>query len=187
MQIDFPRVVTDAFSFLTDAGFAHVEPDASSSIVRFRKGDLEAVVFRDSQSYEIGFQIGFGSEKYSTSEIIRLADQNIGNEYRDYTAKDNMELSHALTRLAGLIKIYGKAEISGDRLVFSALRKQRQSWSENYALEVLASQMRPKAEEAFRKGDYVNAVNFYKKFEKQLTNVEIRKLAMAQERSCSQI
>lgn len=181
MPLDFAKAASEAFAFLEGTGFSLVE--ASPSVVRYCKGELEANVFRDSQSYEVGFQIGYGSDKYSTSEIIRLMDKRLGDEYRDYSAADRASLSYALTRLAGLIKTYGQREISGDGSVFAALKQQRKAWSEDYALEVLAGQILPRAEEAFRKGDYAEAARLYRRIESRLSASERKKLAIAQERS----
>ncbi|WP_291870101.1 hypothetical protein [Bradyrhizobium sp.] len=181
MRLDFAEAASNAFAFLSDAGFTLAS--TSPAVVRYRKGELEAEVFRDPQSYEVGFQIGYGSEKYSTSEIIRLADQRLGDEYRDHTAKNRAELLDALARLADLIKIYAQDEISGNRFVFKALMHRRKAWAENYACEVLASQIRPKAEEAFRNGDYATAASLYGKIESQLSPSEAKKMALAQERS----
>lgn len=181
MQLDFAEAASDAFAFLREAGFDTVE--ASPQIVRYRKGTLEAEVFRDPQSYEVGFQIGYGDEKYSTSELIRLVDKPLADQYRDHSGKDEAELSHALVRLADLIKIYGRDEISGNQFVFATLKQQRKTWSESYALEVLADQIRPKAEEAFRNKHYAEAANLYKRIEAKLSASEIKKMILAQRRS----
>jgi hypothetical protein len=51
-----------------------------------------------------------------------------------------------------------------------------------YALDVLVNQLRPKAEEAFRRGDYRNAAELYERIRSRLTAAELKKLAIATER-----
>jgi len=48
---------------------------------------------------------------------------------------------------------YGTAALRGEPQFLSLLEKQRKQWAEEYALDVLASQLRPQAEDAFRQGD----------------------------------
>lgn len=181
MQLDLIKATSQAFAFLSDVGFTQVE--APPQIVRYRKGELEAVVYRDPSSYEVGFEIGYGAQKYSIGEVIRLVDRPLGEEYRDPSVTDQAALSPALLRLAGLVKTYAQRAIAGDQSVFGALEQQRKAMSEDYALEVLARQTRPKAEEAFRKQDYAEAARLYESIESKLSASETKKLAMAQARS----
>lgn len=181
MQSTFAEAVLAAFAFLKREGFEQTE--ASATVVQYRKGRLKAEVYWDLRSYEIGFRIGSGSEEYSTSELIRLIDKRAGDEYRDYSAKDHTELGRALERLAALVEQYGKSEMSGDQSVFAELKRQREKWSEDYALEVLAGQVRPEANDAFRKGDYKTAVRLYSKIKPHLSAAETKKMIIAQERS----
>jgi len=50
------------------------------------------------------------------------------------------------------------------------------------ALDVLADQLRPQADEAFRTGDYAAAANLYAQIRGRLTPAEIKKLKFAEER-----
>ena len=63
------------------------------------------------------------------------------------------------------------------------LRRQRESWSVDYALDVLAEQIRPQAEAAFRGRQYREAAKLYERIAKRLTPTELKKLGMARRRS----
>jgi hypothetical protein len=128
MTLDFPGAVSDAFSFLNDAGFTQAE--ASPRIVRYRNGELEAVVSRDLRFWGVSFDIGYGSEKYSIAEVIGLMDRRLADEYRDYAAGNQAALSRGLARLADLIRVYGQGALSGDQSVFMALKQQRRAFAQ---------------------------------------------------------
>ena len=81
------------------------------------------------------------------------------------------------------MKHYGTAALRGDPLFFSELEKKRKVWADDYWLDGLARQLRPKAEEAFRRGDYTAAVDLYDRIRTRLSPAEIKKLAIAKERS----
>ncbi|HMV12472.1 MAG TPA: hypothetical protein PJ996_05910, partial [Nitrosomonas sp.] len=79
-------------------------------------------------------------------------------------------------------KRYGRASLDGDPKYFQMLERQRELWSKEYSLEVLARQLRPKANQAFRQKDYVKAVELYSQFRGCLSLAEIKKLSIAKER-----
>ena len=54
---------------------------------------------------------------------------------------------------------------------------------EAYALDVLAEQIRPNADAAFRSGDYRRAAELYEKIRPRLSAEEIKKLALAKARA----
>ena len=66
-------------------------------------------------------------------------------------------LGEGLVRLEGLVKRYGQQALRGDPEFFITLQNQRGSWGEEFALDVLERQLRPKADEAFRQRNYCEA------------------------------
>ncbi|WP_419633392.1 hypothetical protein [Thiolapillus sp.] len=85
----------------------------------------------------------------------------------------------ALETLSMLMKRFGGAALKGDPEFIAALEQQRQQWSEDYALEVLAEQLRPQANEAFHRKDYSMAADLYSRILKCLSAVERKKLDFA--------
>ena len=174
MNATFCELAEEYFSFLSGEGFDPIE--CSPGMACFKNKQLVVEISWENRSYEIGLRIGCGEDMYSMSEIIRLRDIEMGEQYRDHAARSEMELRHALERLAGLLRQYAREELSGSRSAFQALENERQLWSERYPIEVLSSQIRPQAEEAFRNKQYKKSKELYEKIENSLTDNENRKL-----------
>jgi len=87
-----------------------------------------------------------------------------------------------LEEISALMKRYGRSALDGDPQLFSMLESERRSWSEEYALDVLADQLRPQADEAFRQKNYAKAAELYSRIRERLSPSEIKKLSIAEER-----
>jgi hypothetical protein len=179
-RLNFADVVARRFEFLADRGF--VEAEALPTIVRYRKGDLELSIYHGRRSFEVGFEIGHADERYSMSEIVRATDPEAAEQYRNAAATTAPELATAVDRLADLASRYAERALRDDPVFFADLRQQRKAWSEAYAMDVLAQQIRPKAETAFREGRYQDAAELYGRIRERLTQTEIRKLDVARQR-----
>lgn len=170
-----------AFAFLGEFGFSEVE--ASPTIVRYKKDDTEIDVYHGRQSYEIGLGITSFGTRYAISEIIRHTNSEAAKDYRYAAATTPEEVATGLKELSLLLKRYGRSALSGDPQLFSSLESERELWSKEYALDVLAEQLRPQADEAFRKKDYPKAAELYSRIRGRLSAVELKKLSIAEERS----
>lgn len=173
----FSSFVLPNFRFMSDFGFS-VEI-VKSDMVKYRKMDIVADVYYSPLSYEIGFQVSRDSYSFSIGEIIRLSDQELGSRYRDYAATESDSILSGVIRLSELVLTYGKRILTGDKEVFLQLYWQRKVSVEDYAADVLADQVRPKAEEEFRKGSFKSAADLYKSIERVLSPVEIKKMHYA--------
>jgi hypothetical protein len=180
MRLSFASAVTEMFAFLEYLEFSVVE--ASPTLVRYRKGDLEVNVYHGRQSYELGFEIVRHGARYSLSEILAVTDSEAATRYRNTAATTKEVLNRGVARLAGLARRHAKQALEGDHEFFETLKKRRESWKERYALEVLEGQLRPQADEAFRQGDYRKAAELYEQIRSRLSPVELKKLALAKER-----
>ena len=179
-RLNFAHLVTQRFGFLSAFGFAVSE--SLPTIVRYRNGDLELNLYHGRQSFEVGLQVEHGDDCFSMSELIRSSDPAIAEQYRNPMATTPDGLEAALDRLADLLRQYGEPALRNDPQFFSALRKQKTSWAEEYALDVLVEQTRPKADAAFRAGRYQEAADLYGKIAPRLTETEQKKLAAARKR-----
>ncbi len=175
--LNFSDKVKDLFVFLEQLGFSIVE--SLPTLVRYKKGDIEVDVYHGRQSYEIGAGITISGNRYSISEIIRLNAPDIAKNFRYAMATTAEGVATALETLSMLMKRFGGAALKGDPEFIAALEQQRQQWSEDYALEVLAEQLRPKANEAFHRKDYSMAADLYSRILKCLSAVERKKLDFA--------
>jgi hypothetical protein len=179
--MNFANAVSERFAFLDDLGFSKSE--SLPTLVRFRKGDLEINVYHGRQSFEIGFEIARQGAQYSISEIIRVTDPETAERYRNFSTTTPHGVAEGLTHLEELVKRYAGLALRGDPVFFAKLESQRKAWMEGYALDVLAGQLRPKAETAFRRGDYREAVALYEKIRPRLSATELKKLELARERA----
>jgi len=180
-RLGFVEIVRREFAFLADFGFAEVE--SSPTIVRYRTGDLDLNVYHGRQSYEIGMQLGHGDEQVSMEQLIRVTDPAGWQKYRVYAATNPAGVVSGVTRLAELARRYGDRALRDDPEFFADLMRQRESWKDAFALDVLERQTRPKAEAAFREGRYLEAAELYERIAARLSPAEKAKLAAARKRS----
>ena len=92
-------------------------------------------------------------------------------------------LRSGVEKLAELMRRHGERALQGDSGFFADIVVQGRSWAEGYSLDVLASQIRPKAEAAFREGRYREAAELYGRIAARLSVVEKAKLGVARKRS----
>jgi hypothetical protein len=182
-RLNFADAVSKRFAFLCGLGFC--EEESLPTLVRYRKDDLEVAVYHGRRSFEIGFEIARLGVRYSIGELIRAADREKAAQYRNYAATTPRGIAEGLVQLEGLVKQYGERALGGDPAFFAALAQQRKSWAEEYALDVLASQLRPQAEAAFRSGNYRQAADIYQRIRPRLCAAELKKLALAKERGAT--
>ncbi len=91
-------------------------------------------------------------------------------------------LAVVIDKMRMLMKSYGSAALHGDPEFLSMLEKQRKQRLQEFALDVLERQLRPQAEDAFRRKDYVRAAELYASIRERLSPAEARKLALAKAR-----
>jgi hypothetical protein len=180
-RLQFARCVGERFAFLQTFGFAQI--DSSPTLVRFRKRNIEVKVYHGQRSFEIGFEIVCQGVRYSLSELIRVASPEEAERYRNFAATTWQGVEKGLTRLEELVKCFAEPALRGDEEFFAVLQKNRREWRDAYALDVLAEQLRPKAEAAFREGNYRAAAELYEKIRPRLSATEQRKLELAKERA----
>ena len=160
-HLNFENEAREAFAFLGDLGFSEIE--ALPTLVRYcqRKGSVEVDVYHGRKSYEIGVGINAFGTRYAISEIIRHIDSEAEKYFR-YPATTTPEgVVVGLDELSSLMKRYCRSALDGDSQLFSILESERKSWSEEYALDVLADQLRPQADEAFRQRNYAKSAELY--------------------------
>lgn len=177
----FESKVRGAVTFLDELGFVPVE--ALPTLVRFQKDHIGVDAYHGRLSYEIDAGVsGFGT-RYSMSEVIRVSDPKAAEAHRVASTTTSDGVAVGLAELSVVLKRYGTAAFRGEPEFFSRLARQRERWSENYALDVLADQLRPSADEAFRRGDCCTAADLSSRIRTRLSPAENKKLAIAQERS----
>lgn len=180
LHLAFEGTVRPTFQFLKEFGFSEVE--SSATRIRYRKNDIELDVYLGRQSFEIGAGVAFNGNRYAVSEIIRAIDPVAANAYRNIVATTPGSVIAGLKAMGSLIFRYGIAALEGDPQYFEKLDEQRKLWSKEYALDVLAAQLRPQALDAFRRGDYGTAAALYTSIRDRLSPAEVSKLNLAEKR-----
>lgn len=179
-HLNFAEETKRVFAFLDELGFSEIE--ALPTLVRYQKGDVAIDVYYGRQSYEIGAGITAFGTRYSVGAIIRHSDPDAAKRYRNYSATTPEGVTAGLEDISILMKRYGRSALEGNPQFFSILESERKSCSEEYALDVLADQLRPQADEAFRQRNYAKATELYSRIRERLSPVEIKKLSIAEER-----
>ena len=175
--LGFPETVMREFRFLQNQNFEIADFDVNN--VQYRRESVIVNIFREPRSYEIDASFARDEDQYSLSEIIRLTDPSVATIYRSSTATTPEQVVSAVRKLAALVAQYSEGVLSGNDACFTALAKQRVTWSETYALDVREEQVRPKAEEAFRQGNYALAISLYESIRPRLTPAEEKKIEYA--------
>lgn len=176
--LNFEEKARTAFAFLGELAFSEIE--ALPTLVRYRKGGVEVDVYHGRQSYEIGAGVTAFGTRYAISEIIRAIDPDTAKQFHYAMATTPEGVAAGLEELSSLMDRYGGAALRGDLQFFSTLEKQRKLWAEEYALDVLVEQLRPQADEAFRRKDYSTAVELYSRIRQRLSPAELKKLSFAE-------
>jgi hypothetical protein len=179
-HLHFNTAVREKFEFLNCLGFLEVE--SSPTLVRYRKDSVDVEVYHGRLSYEIAASISYVDVRYEFTDIVRAVDPKAAQSYCHAQTSTPDGVIDALKELASLMKRYGTIALRGDPLFFLELNKKREIWADDYWLNRLARQLRPKAEEAFRRGDYAVAVDFYGRIRECLSSAEMKKLIFAEER-----
>ncbi|MCU7886524.1 MAG: hypothetical protein KZQ82_20230 [Candidatus Thiodiazotropha sp. (ex Lucinoma annulata)] len=174
---NFPGKVREIFAFLEYLGFSVVE--SSLTVVRYKNREIEVDVYHGRHSCEIGAGITVFGVRYTISEIIKVSNPDFVDTFRYVTTNTPKGITKALEELSLLMRQFGELVLKGDTKFIGALSKQREQWSDDYALEVLAEQLRPQASEAFRQKDYSTAADLYSRIRDVLSTAELKKLNFA--------
>ena len=180
-HLNFASAVREKFAFLNDLGFSEIE--GLSTLVCYRKDDVEVDVYHGRRSYEIGAGISYLAARYEMADIIRVVDPDAAKRYGGAMASTREGVVAGLEELCSLMKRFGVAALRGDPQFFATLEEKREVWRKDYWLDGLARQLRQQADDAFHRGDYSRAAELYARIRDRLSPAEIRKLTLAEQRS----
>ena len=179
-EFQFQEAVGAAFLFLEELGFKKVE--SLPTFVKYRKELVTVEIYHGRQSYEVGLNISDGSASYSITDVI---PKDSARSFAQRTATTKEAIGNALSELALALSTDCPNLLDGDKAAFAELANSKRLRAKQYELEVLAINLRPSAERAFRHGDYAEAVRLYEKFDPVLSESEKQKLAIARRRSAN--
>ena len=180
-QLKFSESIKVFFNFLQDLGFFEI--DSCSTYVCYQKNGVELDIYHGRQSYEIGAGVKAFGIRYSIGEIIHHTDPEFAKKYLDRSATTAEGVAISLEKLSLLIQKYCRLALDGDQELFLELEHERTLWAEEYSLDVLAEQLKPEAEAAFRAKNYLKVIELYSHIERRLSPVEMKKLEIAKKRA----
>ena len=181
IDLNFANEAAKSFDFLGGFGFERLQVDAT--LVRYRKSGMEVDVYRGRKSFELSFKISFGGERYSLQTIMRVSDPVAANAYRRYAATTLEGLREGLEQLSAMVKTFAPRALRGEAEFFALLDEKKHTWSYEYALDVLAEQVRPMAESAFKRKEYSKVVELYEQVLPLLTATELKRLDISRARA----
>jgi len=131
----------------------------------------------------LGFEVSFDGERYSVQTIMRVSDPVAANAYRRYAATTLEGLREGLGQLSAMVKTFAPRALRGEAEFFALLDEKKRTWSYEYALDMLAEQLRPLAESAFKRKEYSKVVELYEKILPRLTATELKRLDISRARA----
>lgn len=183
---NFIEVVRYEFSYLSSYGFQCVKEEPT--FVRYESETTFLNIYHGRSSFEIAAEFGWlkhDSQLYNIYELMRLSDPEEAERYRkrrNYIAIRPETVVTGVKRLSSVIKRYSSPFLNNDSTISAKLAKQQKEIINRFADEILSSQVRPKAEEAFRRKNYAEVVKLYESIESQLSMVERKKLEYCRKR-----
>ena len=183
-SLGFVKEVKEFFSFLEAMwGFNCVRQE--KTFVCYESADVYVNVYHGRSSFEIGVEVGNKSLEHSFSleALVSLFDKELSREYWATGARTSEAVHRALKKLSEGLSRYGGPALSGNQSIFYRLEQLRAERIAAMALDSKAYQIRPKAEAAFRRGDYKEAVKLYSSIEAALSSIERKKLEIAKNKA----
>ena len=154
--LDFVRAIRRSFGYLCELGF--VETSNEPTLVRFNRGDVDVDVYHGRMLYEINVGVSWAGERFGMVELLKIVRPTIASSYRVPAATTAEQTSRWVAAVAEQFE--AAAPLLLDALPV-ALKVERQRAAKALELDVLASQVRPKADAAFRDKKYAEAVRLY--------------------------
>jgi hypothetical protein len=156
--------------------------------VRYESPTIFLNVYHGRASFELGIEVGRltdPNKKLSLYDIVAWAG---GEEAEGFGQHVSFQVStrkdvHAfIPKLAAVVKKYASPFLGGDDPAFDSAFEIQSERAKQYANEVNAKNIRSRAEEAWHRKDYETVVELYDSIRKDLTEVESKRIAYAEQR-----
>ncbi|MDR1285325.1 MAG: hypothetical protein LBJ88_03895 [Campylobacteraceae bacterium] len=175
LSLYFNIKTVETFEFLKKYGFTLTK--VSDILVSYCKNDIEIAINYDRHiSYEISADITIFEKKYSMGAIANIIGEK---QFYYISARTQEAICMGLEQIKPLVEFCLSKILQKAPQFLAALEEQQKQWSKEFALNVLASQLRPEAENAFRCKDYLTAVELYERIYECLSPSEIKKVNFA--------
>ncbi len=185
-KLGFKEAVLSSFKFLGELGLRPVEKKVT--FVRYESSEVFLNVYHGRASFELGVEIGRlkepEQEKLTIYEIVAWAGAEKAEGFGQHVmfqVSSPEGVQELVPKLAHLVQRYGTAFLKGDATAYRAALQDRSQTATDYVKQVILRDVRSKAEAAWRAKDYAQVVELYGPARRQLTEVEAKKLAYAEQ------
>jgi hypothetical protein len=184
-QLGFKDAVLSNFKFLSDFGLRPVEEKVT--LVRYESSRIFVNVYHGRASYELGVEIGKLKEPDTTLsifDVVRWAGAEKAEGFGQHVmfqVSSREGVQEFVPKLAALVRKYATPLLRGDQ---DAHRTALESRAKRYADEVREgnlSVVRSKVDAAWHAKDYARVIELYGPVREDLTEVEAKKLAYAEQ------
>jgi hypothetical protein len=185
-RLGFEQAVLSGFKSLEDFGLRPVEREIT--LVRYESSDVFVNVYHGRTSFELGVEIGLlrepDGDKLNITDIITWAgvaeDEGFGQHVM-FQVSSPEGVSEFVPKLARLVCAYGIPFLKGDATAYQQAREMRARVAAGYVKDIGLRGLRRKAEAAWRAKDYAQVVEIYGPIYCELSEVEAKKLAYAEQ------
>jgi hypothetical protein len=183
--LGFREAVLSSFKFLTAAGFCPVEQEMT--FVRYESPEVFVNIYHGRASFELGVEIGRLKKpkgKLTLYDIIAWAGaekvEGLG-QHVAFQVSSREGVQEFVPRLASLIQRHAGPFLRSDDAAFDSAFEIQSERAQEYAKNVNLSDVRQKAEAAWHAKEYAQVVELYGRVRDDLTEVETKKLAYAEQ------
>lgn len=184
-QLGFKDAVLANFKFLSDLGLRPV--DEKVTLVRYESAGVFVNVYHGRASFELGVEIGRLKEsegRLSIFDVVRWAGaekaEGLGQHVM-FQVSSREGVQEFVPKLAALVEKYAIPFLQGNKDLYRAALESR---AKRYADEVKEGNLRvvrSRADVAWQAKDYAQVVELYGPIREDLNEVEVKKLAYAEQ------
>lgn len=185
-RLGFKDTVLASFKFLSDLGLHLVEE--KPTFVRYESSDVFVNVYHGRASFELGVEIGRLKQpdeaKLTIYDIVAWAGAEKAEGFGQHVmfqVSSSEGVQEFVSKLALLVKKYGTPFLKGDATAYQAALEARSRAAADYVKQMNLRDVHRKAEAAWQAKDYGQVVELYGPLRKDLTEVEAKKLAYAEQ------
>jgi hypothetical protein len=185
-RLGFKEAVLSSFKFLSDLGLHPVEEKLT--FVRYESSDVFLNVYHGRASFELGVEIGRlkqpEEEKLTIHDIVAWAGAEKAEGFGQHVmfqVSSPEGVREFVPKLARLVEKYGTPFLKGDANAYRVALEARSRAAADYVKQMNLRDVHRKAEAAWHAKDYGQVVELYGPVRKDLTEVEAKKLAYAEQ------
>jgi len=184
-RLGFRDAVLSSFKFLADFGLHLVKQEVT--LVRYESSEVFVNVYHGRASFELGAEVGRltePNEKVTVFEIVAWAGaeraEGLGQHVM-FQVSSHDGVQEFVPKLALLVQKYGALFLRADVSAYREAHEARSRAVVEHEKQVNLRDVRKKAEAAWQIKDYAQVLELYGPVRDDLTDVEAKKLAYAEQ------